>query len=193
MPTSQKPSRLSEFNEQLLWFALKGVCDEDDIAAYRTPGQLRTIFGSNTDCTTIAAGIAAKLVPPTLALTPFIQRGFCKGRQLGLNVVDFDSYMRAYNVMHTGMWSTDNIANLPVTALYDFCNAFPTMLHQWLFLVLDSLQLPATFKWVIWWLYSCITAYSSGAGDGSMLFSVDGGVKTGCPASSIRFLLGTIQ
>ena len=38
-------------------------------------------------------------------------------------------------------------------------------------------------------LYSSIAAYSSGTGDGSFLFGFFGGVRTGCPLSSILFLL----
>ena len=83
-----------------------------------------------------------------------------------------------------------DISNIPCTALYDFCNAFPTMLHEWLFLVLRALEVPESFRWVVWWLYTSITAFSSGAGDGSFLFNALAGVKTGCPLSSIAFLLG---
>jgi hypothetical protein len=39
-------------------------------------------------------------------------------------------------------------------------------------------------------MYQQVTAFSSGAGDGSLLFNILGGVKTGCPATSILFLLG---
>ena len=39
-------------------------------------------------------------------------------------------------------------------------------------------------------MYQQVTAFSSGVGDGSLLFSILGGVKTGCPASFILFLLG---
>jgi len=56
-------------------------------------------------------------------------------------------------------------------------------------MVLKALGLPQTYIWVLWWLYSDITAYSSGAGDGTFLFDIRGGAKTGCPASSILFLL----
>ena len=38
-------------------------------------------------------------------------------------------------------------------------------------------------------LYTSIQAFSAGCGDGSFLFEVLGGVKTGCPLSSILFLL----
>ena len=37
-------------------------------------------------------------------------------------------------------------------------------------------------------LYTSIFAYSSGCGDGSFLFQVLGGVKTGCPLSSTLFV-----
>ena len=111
-------------------------------------------------------------------------------RQLRLNVVDLDSFMRAFYVIFPGPWNVRNLENLPVTALYDFCNAFPTLLHEWLFLVLIGLQAPIEFRWVIWWMYSLVSAFSSGTGDGSLLFFILGGVKTGCPASSILFLLG---
>ena len=196
MASESCPDRLAAFNEQLVWFAFKGVCDEDDIAAYRHPSQLRTIFGSNTDSKIVAGGIAGCLTPATLTLTPSNQRGFCKGRQLGLNIVDLDSYMRTYNVLHT--WpnlhtlvsDSSYLRNIPCSALYDFYNAFPTLLHQWLFLVLKVLQVPQSFQLVIWWMYQQVTAFSSGVGDGTLLFSILGGVKTGCPASSILFLLG---
>ena len=33
-----------------------------------------------------------------LAVTPEAQRGFCRGRQLSLNVVDLDTMSRAFNI-----------------------------------------------------------------------------------------------
>ena len=99
---SEEPTHLEGFNEQLVWFAFKGVYSEDDIAAYREASQLRTTFGSNCDAKIIAGAIAAMLTPGTLALTPLEQLGFCRSRQLALNIVDLDSYMRAFNVMFGG-------------------------------------------------------------------------------------------
>ena len=99
MSGPEKPTHLEGFNEQLAQFAFKGVCAEDDLAAYREASRLRTIFGSIGDAKMIAGAIAALLTPGTLALTPPEQRGFCRGRQLALNVVDLDSYTPAFNVM----------------------------------------------------------------------------------------------
>ena len=111
MSGSEEPTHLEGFNEQLVWFAFKGVCSEDDIAAYREASQLRTIFGSNCDAKIIAGAVAMKLTPATLALTPVEQRGFCRGRQLSLNIVDLDSYMRAFNVMFGGTRAYFNLEN----------------------------------------------------------------------------------
>ena len=127
-----------------------------------------------------------------MKLTPELQRGFCKGRQLSMNIVDLDAYMRAFNDLYEppGVVDSSNVGQYPATALYDFCNAFPTLLHAWLFLLLKVLKLPDSIRWTIWWFYQKVTAFSSGTGDGSFLFCVQAGVKTGCPLSSLLFLLG---
>ena len=194
-------SNLLELNKQLVWFAPKGASDPSELAVYRTPDKLRTIFGSNSDIKLIAGTSAEKLVPGMLALTPGAQRGFCRGRQLSLNIVDLDSFSRAFNQIFRGSFPdlgddiegleslAGSIPDLPVTPLYDFCNAFPTLLHDWMFYVLHCLGLPLLFMNLIQSLYTNITAYSAGVGDGSFLFEVLGGVKTGCPLSSILFIL----
>ena len=97
--TDQDLSDIEPFNDQFVWFALKGELDEDNIAVYRTAGNLRTIFGGNSDSKYIAAGISDSLLIPTLAITPPAQRGFCRERQLSLNVVDIDTHMRAFNIL----------------------------------------------------------------------------------------------
>ena len=114
----------------------------------------------------------------------------CRGRQLGLNVVDLDAFTRMFNSTFDFNSLQNNIGNLPCTALNDFCNAFPTLLHAWLFLVLQCYEVPDEFVQLILWLYTDISAYLSGTGDGSFLFFILRGVKTGCPLSSVTFLLG---
>ena len=82
-----------------------------------------------------------------------------------------------------------DVSTLPATVLYDFANAFPSLSHKWLFKVLRVVGIPNLFIQCIQHLYSCISAYSSGVGTESFLFKVERGVKTGCPLSSILFLL----
>jgi len=186
-----------KLNKQLVWFAPKGELDDDSVAVLRTPDNLRTIFGSNADAKLISAGVSDSIVDATLELTPAAQRGFCRGRQLSLNVVDLDTYSRAFNICanrdlteeHRDLPYRGNIFDIPAVMLYDFCNAFPTVLHEWMWLVLKTIKLPKDLYRVIKCLYRSIQAFSAGCGDGSFLFEVLGGVKTGCPLSSILFLL----
>ena len=218
-----------KLNRQLVWFAPKGELDDDSVAVLRTSDNLRTIFGSNADAKLISAGVSDSIVDATLALTPAAQRGFCRGRQLSLNVVDLDTFSRAFNIcadidltesqisgielVHDlkegarapSLRSSTNLASnlasssrgqyrgsisdIPAVMLYNFCNAFPTVLHEWMWLVLKTIKLPKDLYRVIKCLYLSIQAFSAGCGDGSFLFEVLGGVKTGCPLSSILFLL----
>jgi len=187
---ADRPPELEAFNRQVVWFALKQVFTDDNRAAYRLPNQLRTIFGSNCDCKILSHGLAHSITLGCLALTPQMQRGFCRGRQLATNVVDLDAFGRVFNEKYPGPWSPQDVHNFPVMALYDFCNAFPTIIHEWLFLVLRTIGLPTPFLQAFKWLYTDVSAYSSGIGDNTYLFPVLGGVKTGCPASSILFPLG---
>ena len=82
-----------------------------------------------------------------------------------------------------------NISDLPAVMRYDYCNTFPTILLVWMWLVLNVSQIPKPILKVVECLYTSQNAYSSSYGDGSFLFEVFGGVRTGCPLSSILFLL----
>ena len=54
-----------------------------------------------------------------------------------------------------------------------------------LFGVLAALCVPLLYRTAVLSLYIQIAAYSFGIGDGSFLFNVPCGVKTGCPLSSV--------
>ena len=155
----------SEFlSRQLVWFTPKGEVFEDSVAVLRTPGNLRIIFGGNADSNFISGVISFAITDPALAITPAAQRGFCRGRQLSLNVVDLDSYMRAFDVLSCidlieekrGEPYRRNSGDIPAAMLYDFCDAFPTLLHEWMWLVLKVLQIPEQIVKVIERLYSLI-------------------------------------
>ena len=98
------------------------------MAVLRTPDNLSIIFGSNADSKLISSGILDSLVEQTLALTPAARLGFCRGRQLSLNVLDLDTYMRAFNLCSSidltevkrDEHYRGNISDIPVVMLYDF-------------------------------------------------------------------------
>ena len=90
--SSQSPqSNLSVFNESLVWFAPKGVVEGEGSSVVRSPANLRTIFRSICDSKLICGTVSNNITSATLDVTPDLQRGFCRGRQLSLNVVDLDT------------------------------------------------------------------------------------------------------
>ena len=60
-----------------------------------------------------------------------------------------------------------NIGDILAGMLYCFCNAFPALLHEWMWLVLNVSRLRKPLIKVIVCLYTFIKAFSSGCGDGS--------------------------
>ncbi len=104
-----------------------------------------------------------KIIVPTLKITPPCQRGFCPGRQFTHNIVVLDLYMRIYNTV-SGFSPAGDVGDCPITALYDICNAFPTVAHLWLFAVLACLQLNPKVYNIIKMLYYNSEAYSFGVG-----------------------------
>ena len=102
--------------------APKQAIAEDSTAVIRSPSNLRTIFGSNADSKIISGAVAT-----TLKVTPSSQRGFCRRRQLSVNIVDVDIVMRVFSFIFDASSSCNDIADLPGTALYDFCNALCCM------------------------------------------------------------------
>ena len=126
MATEVEPKRLMELNEQFVWFAPKGEQEADDTIVLRDVSDLRTIFGSNADLKIIASGVRESIQQTTLAVTPSVQRGFCRGRQLALNVVDADSFMRAFSVISVVLNSDfSNLGDISATPFYDFLQCFP--------------------------------------------------------------------
>ena len=67
-----------------------------------------------------------------------------------------------------------NIRDILAVMLHDFCDAFPTLLHECMWLVSNVSQLPKHRIKGIECLYTSIEAFSSGCGDGSFLFEVSG-------------------
>ena len=131
-------------------------------------------------------------MPATLLTTPLNQRGFCPGRQFCLNIVELDAFQRVYDCIANSstLSSGFEAAECPVLALFDMCNAFPSIAHVWLFAVLRCLKISSEIINIILHLYSNCAAYSCGIGTGDLLFYVLAGVRTGCPMSANLFLLG---
>ena len=72
-------------------------------------------MGSNADSKLISGGICYAISGAAIAITLAAQRGFCKGRQLSLNVVDLDTYMRAFNLVSSIDLTAEKKRNEPYT------------------------------------------------------------------------------
>jgi len=183
---------LLKFNRQDVIFALKGVEQTDFSNPTRTPDKLRNLFLANTDNKILSGAVNSSIMPATLFTTRLNQRGFCLGRQFCLNFVEPDAFQRVYDCIANSstLNSGFEAAEVPVLALFDICNAFPSIAHVWLFAVLRCLKLSSEIVNIILHLYSNCAAYSCGIGTGELLFDVLAGVRTGCPLSANLFLLG---
>ena len=106
-----------------------------------------------------------------------------------MNVIDLDAYSCTFNFESHFCEASADVAQVPCTARFDFSNAFPTLNHGWLFLVLECLGFPSDLLALIRVMYSDVQAFSSGLGNGDFLFDVQCGVIAGALANSILFLL----
>ena len=97
------------------------------------------------------------------------------------------------NRFDASSFSIGKIGSLPVCVSYDFYNAYPIVLHHWLSMVVNSLGVPVEFRNIVVHLYTQIFAYSSGCRDGSLLFQVLCGVRTGCSSCSVYLLLLSVN
>lgn len=92
----------------------------------RSAGNLLALFGSNSNSSPSAGAIGDVLTGSTSELTPKEQRGHCRGRRIGLSVVDLDSYSKFSNALLDGinfhMLGRIDISNVPAWVLDDLCN-----------------------------------------------------------------------
>ncbi len=111
------------------------------------------------------------------------QNGFVKGRQLLQNVVDLDTCARIYGMLTTDKIKTQSEADalwLAILVFFDFCAAFPSVAHLWIFIVLESSGAPQWFVNFVRALYSSNNTYHMNSFGKTFLFAFLSGVLQGC-------------
>lgn len=82
------------------------------------------------------------------------QRGFIHGRQLAQNVIDLDYHARldAFDFFGARQFlklihisSIGMVSRMPLTLLYGFASASPSVAHAWLFCVLEAIEIWQAF------------------------------------------------
>ena len=158
--------------------------------------ETRPLTCKNTDIKTIARCTASSVSSACKNTIHSSQKGFVAGRQLLQNVVDIDTSARIQAIKcHNNRKQYDFNAHihpdfakdLAIIALFDFFAAFPSVAHQWLFLVLITIEAPDWIYNIVNDLYTDVHAYAEVNGSLVFLFSIFGGVVQGCPMSSIIF------
>jgi len=100
-------------------------------------------------------------------------------------VIDLDSASRVFAFQNP---SHPRIARLPaILAFFDFAAAFPSVFHQWIFLVLEYRGFPSGFIDFIRSLYFLNAVYYCSGDSNTFLYWIASGVLQGCPASAFLF------
>ncbi len=89
--------------------------------------------------------------------------------------------------IHMGFSIDRDIREIPILPLFDFCAAFPSVIHQWIFCCLRHRGFPRGLINFVLAIYHNAAAYTFDGGVLSWLFDFGSGVLQGCPASAFLF------
>ena len=110
------------------------------------------------------------------------QQGFIPGRHFTNNIVAVDTVSRIYsNLAHRYGNS--------ISALFDFGNAFPSVIIQWILLVLQWLKAPHGIICLVRACYHEVYMYIKHAGVAKFMCLVQSGVLQGCPLAALLFVV----
>jgi hypothetical protein len=161
-------------------FIPKGEEESDRGTVARVPGSTRPISLSNTASKFFALAVNRPLAQVANLTVHPRQRGFLAGRSLIDNVLEIEGYGQSYAIAD---------ANDPAILLFDIAAAFPSLAHQWLFVVLQKMRIPR-------FMIHCIRAlYRNGFAEMVLLgqrwghLPILSGIRQGCPASGSLFVL----
>ncbi|CAK0907052.1 unnamed protein product, partial [Prorocentrum cordatum] len=155
--------------------------DQDGGGCVRDCDKLRPLGLKNTDNKLITATIMFSFSREWSKVANRLQRGFIQGRQFGTNIVELDAVARCYSMVPSA--GTD----LPLVAAFDFAQAFPSISHRWMLLVLEEIGLPPPLLAYIVLLYQGVICYSEFGGLILFMFPVLAGIIQGCPGSGTLF------
>ena len=189
--------------EGLFVFAPKGDATPEEASAhicYKKPKDLRPITLQNEDRKSVAGILNQCILPTIILFCSILQRGFVPGRQLIQNVVDLDFHSRCYAATFHGKTnlSYSTCVNealkwclnfLPLTVLFDFAAAFPSVAHKWIRSVLKKIKIPQGMLNAFNVLYANNEGVAKVGNLMKWIFSVKCGVLQGCPLSGTLFVL----
>ena len=102
------------------------------------------------------------------------------------NLVDLDALGRIFYDFQARHTQKD-ITYVPITAAFDFEAALPSVIHKWIWLVLQTRRQPGDFLQLFKGLYHQATAVFSHGGTEHILIKFMSEVLQGCPGSAFLF------
>ena len=177
------------FNDLLGVFLPKGSTDEDTAkSAKRSAENTRPLGLKNTDNKVVAA-VTNRSITPTIATnSDKSQNGFVIGRQGIDNVIALDTQARIQDHI-AGNNKNLTTENIPIMPLYDFCAAFPSVAHEFIFIILTALKIPQGLYLFLKSIYENIRCVGCFDGVNIFLYLIESGIIQGCPASGSVFVL----
>ena len=169
----------------------KGNKDEDLVEVIRSPGETRPISLKNTDNKGIFGAGVHRFRDSAKQKTHSSQNGFVPDRNFLNNLIDLDSSARIYSTHfdHQGYSAIDNPGLIPTLPLYDFEAAFPSVDHEWIFLVLAAVRMPVFFINLCRAMYANARAVTHTYMGLVIVLEFLSGVLQGCPGSAFLFNL----
>ena len=162
----------------------KGTCPEDsDNSVYRSVDQIRPLSLSNSDVKIFEMALCCAWEEVISSWALRAQRGFIRGRSMLKNVLEVESKSLVLSL------SSYNSEARPGTLLFDFGNAFPSLAHEFLWLTLESIGVPASIINAVKRLYSNSKHFWKYRGITKEVYVAEAGVKQGGPLSALLFVI----
>ena len=178
------------FNDSLGIYLPKGSLDEDTKhSVNRTADCTRPLGCKNTDNKTVAGVVNPSISRAIAKYAESSQNGFISWRQAVNSIVTLDAQARIQDHI-AGHKDIPPIHKIPIMPLYDFCAAFPSIAHDFMFIIFTALGLPEGLLAFLKALYTNNRCF--GRFDGLTFYLYDilsCGIIQGCPSSgSLRSL-----
>ena len=127
----------SSLNTLHVSFLVKGEDEHDHVAVLRDPLCTRPPSMTHCDNEAIVAANRMALAPDFRKTTHTAQNGFILGRNFLNYLVDVDSACRIYSMLFEHLKSI-NPEYIPIAGAFDFEAAFPSVIHDWIWLVVRN-------------------------------------------------------
>ena len=169
-----------DFNFAFLVLIPKGDHTEDHQLVARAPGDTRPLSLSNSDSKVLANALRATIEEAINNWAIQVQRGFIKGRKMLQNVMEVET---------RAMELSTSMRNRAALIFLDFGAAFPSLSHDFLWLVLEAIGVPPPVLSAIRELYRHNRHWMRFGGACLEVFTITSGVKQGCPLSPLLFVI----